>query len=109
VSSITYDQVPNHQSLLMKRDHIYGPEVIVGTIGVVLAVVRFYAVRELVAALIIFTILFGTLGMALLTLVLIQRMALKGLNQIESCVAYVRARHAVPSKRRHALRSPRWN
>jgi hypothetical protein len=89
----------------MKRAYAYQLEVIVGVIGMAMAAIGFYEVRELVASLVLFTILFGALAMALLTLVLIRRMVLKGLTQFESCVVYVRAQHvAVSIQRRRIIR-----
>jgi hypothetical protein len=46
--------------------------------GIAIVAIGFYRVRELVAALIIFSVLFGILGIALLTLFLIQELVLKG-------------------------------
>jgi hypothetical protein len=51
--------------------------------GIAIAAIGFYRVRELVAALIIFSVLFGILGIALLTLFLIQELALKGGSELE--------------------------
>ena len=84
----------------MKREHTCQLPVTVGAIAVGITAMAFYEVRELVAALIIFSILFGTIGMALLTLFLIQGIALKGLSQLESRAAYVRAQHAAASGQR---------
>jgi hypothetical protein len=58
-----------------------------------IAVAEFYQVRELVAALAIFAVLFGTIGTALLILFLIQKAALKGVICLEMGVVRVRARH----------------
>lgn len=103
VRDITYEQTPRPQDLTMKRAYAYQLEVIVGAIGMATAAIEFYEVRELVAALIIFTLLFGTLAVALLTLVLIQRTVLKGLTQFESCAVYVRAQHAALSIQRRRI------
>ena len=46
--------------------------------GFVITVIRFYRVCELLAALIIFSVLFGMLGIVLLTFFLIQEFTLKG-------------------------------
>jgi hypothetical protein len=88
------------------------PIVIVVFLGLSIGVAEFDSVRELVAALIIFSILFGTMGMALLSLLLIQDLALKGVEHLESRMARVRTRQGAVSSQRdqnHVLRSPRWN
>ena len=84
----------------------------VGAVGMAIAAMGFYQVRELVAALVIFSILFGIMGMALLILFLIQEVALKGVTQVEARLACVRARHIAVSSQRNSdrvLRSIRWN
>lgn len=88
------------------------PIVIAAVSGFTIGAAGFYSVREVVAALIIFSILFGTMGMALLSLFLIQDLALKGVAHLESRIAYIRVRHGAISGKRdqnHVLRSPRWN
>jgi len=67
-------------------------------LGSSLAAAEFYPVRELAAALIIFSVLFGTTGIALLSLILIQEAALKGVAHIEARLAQ---KHGHP-----VLRSP---
>jgi hypothetical protein len=52
-----------------KRDHWYQIQAITGATGLAIAAIGFYRVRELVAALFIFTFLFGIVGIALMTLV----------------------------------------
>jgi hypothetical protein len=77
-----------------------------------IAVVEFYQVRELLAALAIFAVLFGTIGTALLILFLIQKAALKGVTRLEMGMVRVRARHTAVPVRVHAassVKSPRWN
>ena len=84
----------------------------VGAVGMAIAAMGFYQVRELVAALVIFSILFGIMGMALLILFLIQEVALKGVTQVEARLACVRVRHIAVSSQRDSdrvLRSTRWN
>ena len=63
--------------------------------------VDFYRVRELLAALLIFTVLFCTAGMALLILFLLQESALRGMTYCEAGMARVRARHTVPCLQPH--------
>ena len=94
----------------MKRSDSYKiSEAIVGAIAVSLIAVGFYPAREFLAALLIFGVLFGTVGMALLTLFLVQELALKGVTQLEALLAYARARHAaIPDQPDgdHVLKSP---
>lgn len=88
------------------------PIVIAGVLALSIGASEFYSLRELVAALIIFSILFGTVGMALMILFLIQDLALKGVAHFESRMAYVCVRHGAKSGHRnqnHVLRSSRWN
>ena len=69
-------------------------------VGLSLAAVEFYSVRELAAALIIFSVLFGAIGTVVLCVILIQEMSLRAMAQIEAHVAH---RHGAP-----ASRNPRW-
>jgi hypothetical protein len=64
-----------------------------------IAVAEFYQVRELFAALTIFAVLFGTIGMALLILILIQKAALKGMTCLGTGMVRFRARHTAASVR----------
>jgi hypothetical protein len=84
------------------------PIVIAVVLWLSIGAVELYPVRELVAALIIFSVLFGTMGIALLSLFLIQDLALKGVAHLESHMAYVRVRHGAISGQTDQ-RSPRWN
>lgn len=67
-------------------------------LGTFPAAAEFYSVRELAAALIIFSVLFGTIGTAVLSLILIQEAALKRVARMEARLAQ---RHGHP-----VLRSP---
>ena len=105
-------QIRSAHDLTAKRHHSYQVQVIIGAIGVFIVSTGFYQVREFVAALLIFTVLFGTVGIVILILLLIQELTLEGLNRIEASVARIRERHTVPSTRPHrdlTLRSHRWN
>lgn len=96
----------------MMRGHSNQVKAIVGAFGVAIASVGFYQVRELVAALAIFSLLFGTIAMAFLILFLIEEVALKGVAQLESRMACIHARHVgIPGQRDmdHVLRSWRWS
>ena len=97
----------------MKANCFHGvPNIIAVALALSIGAAEFYSLRELVAALIIFSILFGTVVMTLLILFLIQDLALKALAHLESRMAYVCVRHGAKSGQRdqnHVLRSPRWN
>jgi hypothetical protein len=51
-----------------------------------------FQVRELAAALLIFSIVFGTIGIAILLLVLVEEAALQGISRIATGLAHVRDR-----------------
>ena len=59
---------------------------------VICVAVEFYAVRELLAALLIFTGFFATVGVAVLVLIAIDGAARKVLTLLESGFAYTKAR-----------------
>jgi hypothetical protein len=63
-------------------------------------------VRELVAVLILFSVLFGILSVALLIVFLIRELALKGVIQAETGLIFARARHANASSQRDRDRLP---
>ncbi len=113
VSGITYKQLRSPQNVNMERGYHYQiSRAVLATIGVSLAAVGSYQVRELLAALLIFSVFFGAVGMALLILFLIQEVALKGVTRLEERVAYVRAWHSGVSgqpAKDHILRGSRWN
>jgi hypothetical protein len=113
VSGITYKQLRSPHNVYMEQGHHYQiSRAVLATIGVALAAVRFYQVRELLAALLLFSLLFAAVGIGLLILFLIQEAALKGVNCIEARVAYVRAWHSGLSSqptKDHVLRGSRWN
>jgi hypothetical protein len=113
VRDVTYKQDRSLQNVTMKRGRSYQVgKAVVGAVGVAIAAMGFYQVREMIAALVIFSILFGTMGIALLMLFLIEEIALRGVTQVEARVACVRARHIAVSSQRDSdrvLRSPRWN
>ena len=112
VSGITYKHLRSAQYRAMKQGHHYQiPSTVLAAIGVAIAAVEFYQVRELLAELLIFSVLFIAMGMALLILFLIQEVALKGMARLEARMAYVHAWRSgasgMPAKY-HVLRSSRW-
>ena len=99
----------------MPRSKIYNhpvPKVVVGVFGLALSAAAFYQVRELLAALVIFSVVFSTVGTAFLILVLIEEAALKGITLLEARMVCVRARYTAVSAHlhgEHIPESPRWN
>lgn len=97
----------------MKPNHLYEiSSAIVVVLGLSLASAEFYSVRELAAALIIFSVLFGVIGIAFLILILIQDAALRGVAYVEARLACVLGARNVASDQQHGdpiLRNPRWN
>ena len=61
-------------------------------VGLVVATAEFYVVRELLAALVIFAVLFSAVGTALLIMVAIEESILTGITHLEARVR-VRARN----------------
>jgi len=76
----------------MKRNHVMPAVAIV--FGASVGVIEFYFVRELVAALLMFSILFAIVGTGFLILIAAEKLAVKGMTQLEPRFAYVRARTA---------------
>lgn len=76
----------------MKADRFH--KLLVPTIAVILVVsaMEFYVVRELMAALAMFTVLFGAAGTALLIMVAIEESIVTGITHLEARVR-VRARN----------------
>jgi hypothetical protein len=113
VSAITYKQSRSPQHGIMKRDRYYLiPTAVMAAIGVARAAVGFYEVRELLAALLMFSLIFCIVGIALLIVFLIQEVALQGLNRLEARAVYVRASYSGASDRpdkNRISRSPRWS
>ena len=111
VSEITYKQTHSLDNEIMKRSDSYKViKAAVGAIAVALTAVAFYPVREFLAALLIFAVLSGAVGMALLIVFLVQELVFQGVAQLEARLACVRARHAAISGQPeddHVLRGPR--
>jgi hypothetical protein len=97
----------------MKPNHLYKISIAIAVVlGLSLASAEFYSVRELAAALIIFSVLFGAIGIAFLILILIQDAALRGVAYVEARLAWALGASTVASNQQHAdpmLRNPRWN
>jgi hypothetical protein len=70
VSAIAYKQTRSPRPWTMKRSNSHQVQAVVGALGVAVAAMRFYQVRELLAALLIFSLIFCIVGMALLILIL---------------------------------------
>lgn len=71
----------------------------VGVIGLTVATTISYQIREIAAALLIFTLVFGAVGATLLLFILIQEVALWGVAGVGAYVLRVNVRHSLPSSR----------
>lgn len=72
----------------------------------------FYRVRELLAALILFSVVFGVVIVAVLLLWLVEEAAHEGAVRLETHMARIPARNILAAVRAHANhihRSPPWN
>ena len=96
----THKQTRSAGDSSMKR-HSYRVEAIISAIVVAVVAAAFYQVRELAAALLIFSVLFSTVGMAFLILFLIQELALRALIRIETSMAHIRGQNTVASPQPH--------
>ena len=108
----THKQTCSAHDSTMKRRHSYQVEAVIGAFSVAIAAIWFYQVRELVAALAIFGILFVMIGMPLLILFMIEKLAFQAVTRLETRVAYARSRHAAVLGQQdedHVLRRSRWN
>ncbi len=88
----------------MKRNRRHRLLTIASASGIALAGVLFYRVREILAALLIFGILFGMLELALLLTFLIDEFLFHGMIWVEKGMAYIRARHPAQLSRRDSER-----
>lgn len=75
--------------------------------AVAFTVVISYQARELAAALFMFSVLFVTIGAALLLLSLLEKVALEGITRIETRLSHVRTRHGFPFDQRHTAAHPK--
>ena len=83
-------QWPTH----MKHTHYFPVATLTSAaLATCIAAAEFYRVRELLAALAIFAVLFGIMGMALVIALLIQEAALRGMTHLEAGMVSIRARH----------------
>ena len=71
----------------------------VGVIGLTAATTISYQIREIAAALLIFSLVFGTAGATLLLLILIQEVALWGVAEVGSHVSRLNVRHSLITTR----------
>ncbi len=84
-----------------------------GGIGLLaLSAAVFYRVRELLAAFLLFSVVFGIVAIAILILWLVERGAHEAAVRLETHMAHIPARRIFASCRAHAdhtLRNPPWN
>jgi len=81
-----------------------------GALG--LSAAAFYRIRELLAAFILFSVVFGVVAIAFLILWLVERGAHEAAVRLETHIAHIPARHIVaPARARaiHIRRGPPWN
>jgi hypothetical protein len=84
----------------MKWNHAVRAMAVV--LGISVAAFEFYPVREVLAALLMFSILFGIVGAGFLILIATEELALKGMTLLESRLAYIQARTTTsPHRGRH--------
>jgi hypothetical protein len=74
----------------------------VGVIGLTVAMTISYQIREIAAALLIFSLAFGAVGATLLLLILIQEVALWGVAGVGALVSRLNVRHSlITTRHRH--------
>lgn len=77
----------------MKREKARRVIASVGVLGIALAAVAFYAVRDLLAAFVLFSVIFVALAAALLLIISAEEALVWGARWIENCLGRIRARH----------------
>jgi hypothetical protein len=77
-------------------------EAVAGIVVLALSAAVFYRVRELLAALLLFSVLFGVLAIAVLILWLVERGAHEAAVRLETHMVHIPARHVVAPAQAHA-------
>jgi len=77
----------------MNADHFNKLLAATIAVGLVVATMEFYVVRELMAALVIFVVLFSAVATALLIMVAIEESILTGITHLEARLVRVRAQN----------------
>jgi len=94
---------------------IYSSKAVIATTGMgvlALSSAAFYRVRELLAALLLFSVLFGVVAVAVLILWLVERGAHEATVRLETRLAHIPAAHIFAPARAHVgpiHRKPPWN
>jgi len=87
-------------------------EAAAGIGALALSAAAFYRIRELLAAFILFSVVFGVVAIAVLILWLVEQGAHEAAVRLETHAAHIPGRRIVASSRAHAghiLRNPPWN
>jgi hypothetical protein len=95
-----------------KRTYTKTAEAVAGLGVLALSGALFYRVRELLAALLLFSVVLGVVIIAVLILWLVGEATHEAAGRLETRVAHIPARHIVATSRGHAghiLRSLPWN
>jgi hypothetical protein len=95
-----------------KRTYTRTAEAVAGLGVLALSATLFYRVRELLAALLLFSVVLGVVIVAALILWLLGEATHEAAGRLETRVAHIPARHIVATSRGHAghiFRSPPWN
>jgi hypothetical protein len=101
VGGIMHMKMYKPKSNVIKRSDPYKVlKAVIAAGAIALAATYFYAIRDLLAALLIFSVLFAVVGTALLILILLQEAALWGVTQVESHWTNVRARYVAAAAKR---------
>ncbi len=98
-----------------KTGWIYSGKAVEAAAGIgvlALSAAAFYRVREILAALLLFSVLFGVVIFAILIMWLVGEATHEAAVRLETHVAHIPARHIVapsPGHAGHILRNPPWN
>jgi hypothetical protein len=82
-SNVAADKRKREEGIYMNADHSNTIVAAVIAVGLILAAAEFDLVRELLAALVIFAVLFSAVGTALLIMVAIEESILTGITHLE--------------------------
>ncbi len=106
-------EVPRAKASTVRRIYANKTAEAVASIGILaISAAVFYRVRELLAALLLFSVLIGVVIVAVLILWLVGEATREATSRIETRLAHIPARHVLAASRAHAThnhRSPPWN
>ncbi|MGH9681699.1 MAG: hypothetical protein ACRD4Y_17265 [Candidatus Acidiferrales bacterium] len=111
MSAVTYRQSLNIQYSLMKLGWTYKISgAVTAAIAMAVAPIIFFQVRELLAALLILSVLFAAAGLIFFILFFVEELSFIVVARLEAAVNHLRSWHSgvvVHSGKGHMLRSPR--